>query len=586
MIKFTKKYLLLIFLLFFVVPITSIFLFFNMIDDELGVNYISLITIFSFITLSIILIKKVLEYITSLETNYRYSQNLNDIIISESRNSLFYEGNTKDAAKTLTKEVTISISTDRCSVWLYNKDRTSIICEQLYVKSEDKWYENIELFKKDYPQYFLSIQINPIIIADDAKTHVATSCFTETYLNPLDIKSMLDVPIFHKGEIIGVICIESLIQRKWTELELNFAQMLSSLYSFTYSAKENNIAEKNIQSIENFVDYSVLVSKADKKGRITYVNKKFEEVSGWPLKEVLGKDHNVVNSGFHTKNFWKNMYDTTVKERKVWNNVVTNKSKTGELYWVDSYIIAEFDSVTDEHIGFMSIRYDVTELIKTLKEIEKKNTYLEHASKILRHDMHSGINTYIPRGVSSLERRLNSETINQLKIEAPLKMIKEGLRHTQKVYKGVYEFTNLVKKDVVLNKTICNLKDILKDYLSSTSYSSQVIIDDLPTIEVNESLFCTAIDNLIRNGLKYNDSETKTVQIYVEGKNLIIQDNGRGMSQEDFEYLSQPYTRKKDQKESGTGLGLNICTAILNEHKFDVSCEKNKIGTKMKIKIL
>jgi signal transduction histidine kinase len=199
--------------------------------------------------------------------------------------------------------------------------------------------------------------------------------------------------------------------------------------------------------------------------------------------------------------------------------------------------------------------------------------------------MHSGINTYMPRGLSSLERRLKVEDIESLKIEAPIKMIKEGLRHSQKVYKGVYEFTNLVKKDVVLNKAECDLRAILNDYLSSTAYHSQVIIEELPTIEVNEALFCTAIDNLIRNGLKYNDSESKFVKIYMEGDELMVQDNGRGITQEDFDHLSKPYTRKEGQKESGTGLGLNICVAILQEHKFFVRCEKNEIGTKLKIKI-
>jgi signal transduction histidine kinase len=199
--------------------------------------------------------------------------------------------------------------------------------------------------------------------------------------------------------------------------------------------------------------------------------------------------------------------------------------------------------------------------------------------------MHSGINTYMPRGLSSLERRLNSDDIKNLKIESPLKMIKEGLKHSQKVYKGVYEFTNLVKKDVVLNKTECNLKSILEDYLSSTAYSSQVIIDELPTISVNEALFCTAVDNLIRNGLKYNDSDTKFVKITSDKNYVYIQDNGRGITQEDFNHLCKPYTRKKDQKESGTGLGLNICVAILEEHGFDITCEKNNVGTKMKIKI-
>lgn len=180
---------------------------------------------------------------------------------------------------------------------------------------------------------------------------------------------------------------------------------------------------------------------------------------------------------------------------------------------------------------------------------------------------------------------MNSDIIRDLKLEAPIKMIKEGLVHTQKVYKGVYEFTNLVKKDVVLTKTFSELKQILDSYLSSTSYKSQVMIDDIGFGMVNEPLFCTALDNLIRNGLKYNDSDNKFVKIYREGNFIYIQDNGRGMTQEDFNHLSKPYTRKEGQKESGTGLGLNICTAILNEHGFDITCEKNEIGTKLKIEL-
>jgi PAS domain S-box-containing protein len=473
--------------------------------------------------------------------------------------------------------------------------------------------------------------------------------------------------------------------------------------SQTVDLKGNLI--KQIKDSEEFINAAAIVSVADKYGKITYVNKKFEEVSGWSLEEVKGKDHIVVNSGLQPDGYWGKMYETVMKG-EIWNDVVTNKGKSGELYYVDTYIKANFDKYGKLE-GFSSIRQDVTELkrkevdirnrmnainksnaviefdlqgniifanelfLNTMgysspdeiigkhhrifidedhvkseeyslfwkklnegilftgeitrvkkdgslvylqatynpilgvdgkiyrvmkiatditksyeqkKEIEKKNTYLEHAAKILRHDMHSGINTYMPRGLSSLERRLSSEDITSLKIESPIKMIKEGLKHTQKVYKGVYEFTNLVKKDVVLNKAECDLKLILSDYLSSTAYSSQVIIDELPTIEVNEPLFCTAVDNLIRNGLKYNDSDTKFVKITSDEKYVYIQDNGRGITQEDFDHLSKPYTRKEGQKESGTGLGLNICVAILEEHGFDITCEKNEIGTKMKIK--
>jgi len=497
---------------------------------------------------------------------------------------------------------------------------------------------------------------------------------------------------------------------RWTEAIcfISFLPLFAIMMRDMIANVKNSVSKeslKDIVELEKFIEASSIISKADANGKITYVNKLFTDVSGYSLEEVIGKDHNIVNSGTHPKEFWSEMYKTVIKDKGIWNSVCTNRAKNGEIYYVDTYIKGQFGH-DGEFLGFMSIRQDLTELkkkeveirnrmtainrsnaviefdlegnimfanqqftetmgysdfeligkhhkifiddeyensseyvefwkklrsgsffsgeitrvrkdgsliylqatynpiidtdgkvyrimkiatditntIEQQKEIEKKNTYLEHAAKILRHDMHSGINTYMPRGLSSLERRMSDDQAKELKIDAPLRMIKEGLRHTQKVYKGVYEFTNLVKKDVVLNRSECNLKDILEDYLSSTAYRPQVILEDIGTASVNEALFCTAIDNMIRNGLKYNDSPNKVVKIHREGDALFVEDNGRGMSREDFKYLSQPYTRKEGQQESGTGLGLNICIAILEEHKFNVDCDKIPSGgTQMKI---
>lgn len=220
-------------------------------------------------------------------------------------------------------------------------------------------------------------------------------------------------------------------------------------------------------------------------------------------------------------------------------------------------------------------------------EILKKNTYLEHATKILRHDMHSGINTYIPRGLSSLERRLPQSVIKKYKLKVPLKLLKEGLAHSQQVYKGIYEFTNLVRDESTLQISKVNLKEILELFLKRTAYKDQVLIEELPAVYVNESLFCTAIDNLIRNGLKYNDSKTKWVKIkMINETTLAVIDNGRGMCQDQFEKMRQPYVRRERQKETGSGLGLNICVAILNEHGFKISSKKLKKGTMIMIDII
>ena len=231
------------------------------------------------------------------------------------------------------------------------------------------------------------------------------------------------------------------------------------------------------------------------------------------------------------------------------------------------------------------IQVQDVEIEEQINDIAKKNSYLEHAARIIRHDMHSGINTYMPRGISSLEKRLTTEDIQRLKIEGALKMVKEGLNHTQRVYKSVYEFTNLVKQNVVLNKSLVDVKDLVWKYISPNSYSSQVEISDLGQLEVNGTLFCNAVENLIKNGLSYNDSEVKKIKIYNEEEYLIIEDNGRGFSQKDFDKHLKKYSKKADVTGDEKGLGLNICVAILEEHGFKLTCEKIDEGTKMKIKI-
>ena len=515
-----------------------------------------------------------------------------DVLIHQSKNTLFYDGNLNEGSKILVKEVVDTIDADRTSIWLYSKNKNSIVCQQLYIKSEDKFYQDIVLFEKDFKPYFDALKDNPIIVADDAEKHPATSCFTEVYLKPLGVKSMLDVPILYKGELLGVICIESLTDRVWDKLDVDFAQLLSSLYTFSYSVNESNKLssivlnkESQLTNRMDAINRSNAVIEFDLDGVIKFANDSFLKTMGYSFDEINGKHHSIFvfedeKNSEEYDNFWK-----LLKTGEYFlGNVVRKKKDGSPIYLQSTYNPIIGDDGKPYRV--MKIATDVTESYDQKMEIDKKNTYLEHAAKILRHDMHSGINTYIPRGISSLERRLNPEVIESLKLEAPLKMIKEGLKHTQKVYKGVYEFTNLVKTDVVLTKTECSIQKIMDDYLTSTAYKSQVHLDDnLPTIAVNESLMCTSIDNLIRNGLKYNDSKSKLVKIYSEGDYICIEDNGRGIDQKDFDELSKPYVRKEGQKETGTGLGLNICKAILKEHGFDITAEKLEQGTKLRIKI-
>ena len=354
------------------------------------------------------------------------------------------------------------------------------------------------------------------------------------------------------------------------------------VYDFIRTTK---LKEANIDLQLNAIDKSNLVVMLDMDGYILSANKKFCNTMMCTEKELKYKQH---------KRMVSKEYGDSLEYHEFWERLKRGESITGEFERIakdgtSRWLFGNYTPIQSSDGSYnkvLKIATDITLQHESEVLVNQKNSYLEHAAKILRHDMHSGINTYMPRGLSSLQRRLSEEKIKELKIDAPLRMLAEGLKHTQKVYAGVKEFTNLVKEDAQLDMKEYNLSEILRNYLSSTSYVSQVKIDRLPFTQVNEPLFCTAIDNLIRNGLKYNDSSTKVVKIYMENDfTICVEDNGRGITNEEFIELSKPYTRKEGQKEGGSGLGLNICIAILKEHGFKITAEKLDSGTKLKIKL-
>lgn len=390
--------------------------------------------------------------------------------------------------------------------------------------------------------------------------------------------------------ILGIGNLLSAIEVINPSKEFLFGQLIVFSISFLYFLHINISAyleeEKHKQRFDdkyNAINNSNMVVVFDKNGNIIDANEKFCKALMYEKKDLKGKSHKdfLIRSDdlSNYDSFWKDLNDGKNIEGEF-----ERRRSDGSSMWIS----ASYSPVRCRKgivYQVIKISQDITMDFKNRSEIMQTNVYLEHAGKILRHDMHSGINTYIPRAVKSLERRLDEKTIEKLKLKSTLKLLKDGLRHTQKVYEGVKEFTNLVKKDTKIDVEYHNLKDILREYLDLTAYKDQVIIKDLSYANVNEPLFCTAIDNFIRNGLKYNDSSTKWVEIFMFEEGVLgIKDNGRGMSLEEFKRYCLPYQRGVN-KESGSGLGLNISVAILSEHEFEVDCEKLELGTLIKVKI-
>ena len=134
------------------------------------------------------------------------------------------------------------------------------------------------------------------------------------------------------------------------------------------------------------IDESSIVSKTDKNGLITFVNKKFCEISGYEEDELIGKSHNIVRHLSMTKEFFNNLWKT-ITNKEIFKGVIVNKKKNGTVYYVDTTIIPILDE--NKNIEeFIAIRHDITKVYEQKKLIEEQFidelTLLPNRQKLLK----------------------------------------------------------------------------------------------------------------------------------------------------------------------------------------------------------
>ncbi|WP_252504686.1 bifunctional diguanylate cyclase/phosphodiesterase [Sporosarcina sp. Marseille-Q4943] len=145
--------------------------------------------------------------------------------------------------------------------------------------------------------------------------------------------------------------------------------------------------EAMLADIAFALDQSVIIAMTDRTGTITYVNELFTKISKYEAEELIGANHSIINSGYHPKEFFKNMW-TTIGRGKVWHGEIRNRAKDGSFYWVDTKIVPFLNEKGIPN-RYISIRYDITKR-KLMEEKIRKDA--EIYRKIVEENRHLAYN--------------------------------------------------------------------------------------------------------------------------------------------------------------------------------------------------
>ncbi len=324
------------------------------------------------------------------------------------------------------------------------------------------------------------------------------------------------------------------------------------------------------------LDQFAIVTETDAKGKITYVNDQFCKTSKYSRAELIGKDHrNVANSGYHSKEFWKDFW-TTIQSGKIWRGDVRNKAKDGAFYWEDTTIVP-FLGKDGKPEKYLAIRANITERKLAEEEVLKSSQIKSEFTSMVSHELRTPL-TIIKESIGILNDEipgpLNPEQKNFLKIAGT------NTDRLARLINDVLDFQKFDSQHMTMQLTQNNINQLVNDVRESFMLEARnnglelsvELEDGLPLIFLDTDKITQVLTNFISNALKFTKNGKITLKTRRFAQNAIqvsVEDQGIGIKNEDIPKLFKPFSQlaKANERKTGTtGLGLAISKQIIEAH--------------------
>jgi PAS domain S-box-containing protein len=343
------------------------------------------------------------------------------------------------------------------------------------------------------------------------------------------------------------------------------------VFGYAKVGRALNRSVKELADTNFALDQAAIVAVTDVKGRITYVNDKFCEISKYSREELLGQDHRIINSAYHPKEFIRGLW-TTIASGRIWRGEIRNRAKDGTFYWVDTTIVPFLDD-RGKPYQYMAIRSDITERKHTEALLREQAALarLGEMAAVVAHEVKNPLAGI--RGALQVIGGRMPETSRDRNIIGD---IVERLDSLNDIVQDLLVFAR--PRDpklapVPLAELIESTAALLK---KDPAYAgAQVTVNgDRPTISADAEQLQIVMLNLLINAAQAAGAAGQ-VRVSVAARNgvcrIAIADSGPGIPAEIRDRIFEPFFTTKHR---GTGLGLPTAKRVVERHhgEIDVAC--------------